>query len=356
MQNQGLEGRRRVGTIGHEGQILNPVVATMRALVQDRYGSPDVLHLASVPVPTPGAGEVRVRVAAASVNARDWHVMRGEPRLARLLDRTTFGRIAPRVRIRGTDFAGVVDAVGAGVTRWQPGDRVFGEADAAIANYVVAQSDVVAAAPEGTGFEEAAAVPLAGNTALMCLRAGEPHPGDRLLVNGASGGVGTFIVQLAKAMRMHVTGVCSARNVQLASSLGADVVIDYALRDFCAGPDRYELVVDLVGNRSLRELRGLVRPSGTLVLSGGGTSGDGRFLGPLSLLMRAQLMARLPGPRIATPQAKPNRQSLEELATFVSSGAVTPVVDRTFAFDDASEAIRYLEVEHARAKVVISIG
>ena len=164
------------------------------------------------------------------------------------------------------------------------------------------------------------------------------------------------MIQLAKAMGMHVTGVCSARNAQLASSLGADVVIDYALRDFCAGRDRYDMVVELVGNRSLRDQRGLVRPSVTLVLSGGGTSGDGRFLGPLSLLMRAQLMARLPGPRIVTPQAKPSKQSLEELATFVSSGALTPVIDRTFPFDDAAEAIRYLEVEHARAKVVISIG
>ena len=354
MQNQGLEGRRRAGGVGDEGQVLDPVVA-MRALVQDRYGSPDVLRVAHVPAPTPGAGQVRVRVAAASVNARDWHVMRGEPRLARVLDRTTFSRTAPRVSIRGTDFAGVVDAVGAGVTRWQPGDRVFGEADGAIANYVVAQSDVVAAAPEGIGFEEAAAMPLAANTALMCLRAGEPHPGDRVLVNGASGGVGTFILQLAKAKGMHVTGVCSARNAELASSLGADVIIDYALRDFCAGPDRYDVVVDLVGNRSLRDLRGAVRPTGTLVLSGGGTSGAGRFLGPLSLLMRAQLIARLPGPRIVTPQAEPSRQSLEELATCVSSGAVTPVIDRTFSFDDAAEAIRYLEVEHARAKVVITI-
>ena len=329
--------------------------ATMRALVQHLYGSPDVLTVVDVPVPTPVAGQVRIRVVASSVNARDWHVMRGEPRLARLLDRATFGRTAPRIRIRGTDFAGTIDAVGADVTRWRTGDPVFGEAGAALAEYVVASQDVVTQIPTGTSFEQAAALPLAGNTALTCLRAGGPRPGDRLLINGASGGVGTFALQIAKTMGLQVTAVCSARNAELADSLGADV-IDYNLRDFCATPERFDMVLDLVGNRSVRELRGLVHPAGTLILSGGGVSGKGRFVGPLGLLVRAQLMARLPGPRIVIPQAKPTKELLGELATLVDSGAVKPVIDKTFPLSDGAEAIRYLETDHARAKVIVIIS
>jgi len=329
--------------------------ATMRALVQDAYGSPDVLEVAAVPTPTPGPGQVRVRVAAASVNARDWHIMRGEPRLARLLDRTVFGRTAPRVAIRGTDFAGTVDAVGAGVTRWRPGDPVFGEADAALAEYVVVSQDLVARVPAGASFPQAAALPLAANTALMCLRAGDPAPGARLLINGASGGVGTFAVQLAKTMGLHVTAVCSARNAELARSLGADSVIDYGVEDFCAAPDRYDVVLDLVGNRSVRALRRLVHPGGTLVLSGGGVSGEGRYIGPLGLLVRAQLSARLPGARIVIPQALPSAERLEELASLVAAGSVTPVIDRDFDLDHGADAIRYLETEHARAKVVVTV-
>jgi NADPH:quinone reductase-like Zn-dependent oxidoreductase len=327
----------------------------MCALVQDRYGSPDVLAVAPVPVPQPGVGEVRVRVAAASVNARDWHVMRGEPLLARLLDRSTFGRTAPRVRIRGTDFAGVIHAVGEGVTRWRVGDSVFGESDAAIAEYVVAAQDVMAEIPAGTTFEQAAAIPLAANTALTCLRAGDPRPGDRVLVNGASGGVGTFIVQLGKAIGLHVSAVCSARNADLVRSLGADAVIDYGREDFAAAGIRYDLVVDLVGNRSLRDLRAAVAPAGSLVLSGGGVSGEGRLVGPLALLIRAQALARLSGLRVTVPEARPSVANLETLAGFVASGAVTPVIDRTFAMDRAAEALRYLELEHARAKVVIKV-
>jgi NADPH:quinone reductase-like Zn-dependent oxidoreductase len=269
----------------------------MHALTQDTYGPPDVLKPSVLPLPNPGPGHVRVKVVAASVNARDWHVMRGEPRLARLLDRTTFGRAAPRVAIRGTDFAGTVDAVGAGVTRWKPGDAIFGEAEGTFADYVVTAEHATAQIPGGTTFEQAAAVPLAGTTALICLRAGEPKPGARLLINGASGGVGTFAIQLAKAMGLHVTAVCSARNADQARSLGADRLIDYNREDFCATHDRYDIVLDLVGNRTIRHLRRLLHPSGTFVLSGGGVSGQGRFVGPLGLLIRAQLAARMPGPR-----------------------------------------------------------
>ena len=328
----------------------------MRALVQERYGSPDVLRIDEVATPVPGHGEVLVRVKAASVNARDWHVMRGEPRLARLLDSATFGRTGPKVRIRGTDFAGTVESVGKDVTRWKPGDDVFGESGAAIGEYVAASEGVVATMPAGLSFEEAAAIPLAANTALVCLRAGQVEAGQSALINGASGGVGTFAVQLAKSMGVHLTAVCSARNADLARSLGADVVIDYGREDFSESGRQYDLLLDLVGNRSLRDLRRVLKPSGTIVLSGGGVSGQGRFIGPLSLLIRAQLMARASRVRLVIPEAQPSTQNLAELAALVESGAVTPIVDKTFAFEDAAEAIRYLEVEHARAKVVIAFS
>ncbi len=329
----------------------------MRALIQDRYGSPDVLRVDEVPVPVPSDGEVLVRVKAASVNARDWHIMRGEPRLARLLDPTTFSRAAPRVRIRGTDFAGTVESVGEGVSRWRPGDDVFGESDAAIAEYVAAPAGVVAKMPAGIGFEKAAAMPLAANTALVCLRAGQIEAGQSVLINGASGGVGTFAIQLANSMGVaHVTAVCSGRNADLARSLGAGVVVDYGREDFSTSGRQYDVVLDLVGNRSLRDLRRVLMPSGTLVLSGGGVSGQGRFVGPLSMLIRAQLLARVSRVRLVVPDAKPSTQNLAELAAMVEARSVIPIVDKTFTFENAAEAIRYLEVEHARAKVVITFS
>ena len=329
----------------------------MRALIQDRYGSPDVLRVDEVPVPVPSDGEVLVRVKAASVNARDWHIMRGEPRLARLLDSTTFSRAAPRVRIRGTDFAGTVESVGEGVSQWRPGDDVFGESDAAIAEYVASPAGVVAKMPAGIGFEKASAMPLAANTALVCLRAGQMEAGQSVLINGASGGVGTFAIQLANSMGVaHVTAVCSGRNADLARSLGAGDVVDYGREDFSTSGRQYDVVLDLVGNRSLRDLRRVLMPSGTLVLSGGGVSGQGRFVGPLSMLIRAQLLARVSRVRLVVPDAKPSAQNLAELAALVESRSVIPIVDKTFTFENAAEAIRYLEVEHARAKVVITFS
>ena len=283
--------------------------------------------------------------------------MRGEPRLARLLDSATFGRAAPRVRIRGTDFAGTVEAVGEGVARWRPGDAVFGESNAAIAQLVAAPEGVVATMPAGISFEQAAAIPLAANTALVCLRAGQVEAGQSVLINGASGGVGTFAVQLAKSMGVaQVTAVCSARNADLARSLGADVVVDYGREDFSKAGRQYDVVLDLVGNRSLRDLRRVLKPSGILVLSGGGVSGQGRFIGPLSMLIRAQLLARVSRVRLVIPDAQPSTQNLTELAALVEAGSVTPIVDKTFAFENAADAIRYLEVEHARAKVVIAFS
>lgn len=332
-----------------------PAERTMRALVQDRYGGPGVLRVAVVPRPVPRAGQVLIRVEASSVNARDWHVMRGEPRLARLLDRSVFTRGAPTVPTRGTDVAGTVVEVGDGVLRWRAGDRVFGEAEGAWAEYAVAAEVGVAEMPAGVSAAEAAALPLAGTTALMCLTAGDPRPGDRMLVNGASGGVGTFAVQAARHMGLDVTAVCSSANAAQALLLGANAVIDYAVDDFCATSERYDVVIDLVGNRSVRALRRLLRPNGTLVLSGGGVPGTGRVIGPIGLLLRAQLLARTPGPRIVAPQARPTTAGLEEVAGLARQGALVPVIDRRFTLDEAADAVTYVETEHPRGKVVIAM-
>lgn len=243
----------------------------MKAIVQDRYGSSEVLEFREVDRPVPKDGEVLVRVRAASVNARDWHVMRGDPYVARL----AFGLRRPkrRMRIQGGDFAGVVEAVGKDVTRVRPGDEVYGEADGAFAEYLCAPQGVLGPKPANLSFEQAAAVPLAGNTALMGLRdVGKVGPGQHVLVNGASGGVGTFAVQIAKALGAEVTGVCSTRNVDLVRSLGADHVVDYTREDFTRTGARYDLVFDLVGNRTLADCRRALNPTGMLILAGGGVS------------------------------------------------------------------------------------
>ncbi|MEU7605455.1 NAD(P)-dependent alcohol dehydrogenase [Streptomyces sp. NPDC040724] len=324
----------------------------MKAIVQDRYGSPDVLELREVERPVPGDHQVLVRVRAAAVNARDWHLMRGDPYLARLV----LGLGGPKVKVRGTDFAGVVEAVGKDVTGLRPGDEVFGEAEGAFAEYVCAPAEAVAAMPDGLTYEQAAALPLAGNTALMGLRdLGRVRPGQRVLVNGASGGVGTFAVQIAKAFGAEVTGVCGPRNVDLVRSLGADHVVDYSREDFTRCGPRHDLVLDLVGNRSLADCRRALTPAGTLVLSGGGVSDGGSLVGPMALLVKGQALSLFVSQRLLVLTATPRRENLEALRDLVEPGEVTPVIDRTYPLREAPEAIRYLEVEHARAKVVITV-
>ncbi|MFF3245288.1 NAD(P)-dependent alcohol dehydrogenase [Streptomyces sp. NPDC002870] len=324
----------------------------MKAIVQDRYGSPDVLEFREVDKPVVADHEVLVRVHAATVNARDWHLMRGDPYLARLV----LGFRGPKTKIRGTDFAGQVEAVGKDVKRFRPGDEVFGEADGAFAEYVCASEDVVEQKPAGLTFEQAAAVPLAGNTALMGLRdLGRVQTGQKVLVNGASGGVGTFAVQIAKSFGAEVTGVCSARNVDLVRSLGADHIIDYAREDFTRNGQRYDVVLDLVGNRSLADIRRALTPAGTLVLSGGGVSEGGSLLGPMGLIIRGQALSRFARHRLLVLTATPNKENLATLRDLAESGKITPVIDRTYPLSEVPEAIRYLEVEHARAKVVITV-
>ncbi|MBB2943463.1 NADPH:quinone reductase-like Zn-dependent oxidoreductase [Actinoplanes lutulentus] len=321
----------------------------MRALVQDRYGS---CSIRSIPAPVAGDGQVLVRVAAASVNAYDWHVMRGDPRFARL----SIGLRRPKTRVRGRDFAGQVVAAGPGVSSFEPGDEVFGDAgqaDGAFAEYIAISQDLVVHRPSALTPSEAAAIPLAGVTALQGLSA--VLPGHTVLINGASGGVGTFAVQLATAAGAAVTAVCSTRNVELVKSLGASSVIDYRHTDFAADGARYDAVLDLVGNRSLSTLRGALSPGGTLILSGGGTYQGGSLLGPMRLILRAGLTSRLTRQRISILTATTSQKDLSTLAGMAADGRLKPVIDRTFPLAAAAEAISYLETEHARAKVVITV-
>ena len=327
-----------------------------RAVTQARYGGPEVLRLTRRPRPHPGEGQVLVRVHAASVNARDWHVMRGEPRVARLMDRTMFAARRPRSATRGTDLAGVVEAAGDGVTAGQPGDAVFGEGVGTFADYAVASANQLAAVPADTSFQEAATLPLAGTTALLCLEKARLEPGGSVLVNGASGGVGTFAVQAAKMRGLHVTAVVSTRNIALVRSLGADAVLDYTTTDFTRTGDTYDAVVDLVGNRRLHDLRRCVRPGGSLVLSGGGTPGNGRLIGPLRLLIGAMAVARFQPFEVTVPQAVPDSRTLAHVADLVGSESLRPMIDRTFPLEDAAAAVRYVETEHPRGKVVVTIA
>ncbi|WP_422754214.1 NAD(P)-dependent alcohol dehydrogenase [Micromonospora sp. WMMD708] len=326
----------------------------MRAIVQDRYGPPETLTLADVDVPVPAADEVLVRVEAAALNAYDWHVMRGDPRMARL----ALGPTRPRARIRGRDFAGRIEAVGVDVRDRRPGDAVFGDlgdANGAFAEYVCAPAALVAARPATLTAPQAAALPLAGVTALQGLRdAARVAPGQRVLVNGASGGVGTLAVQLARALGATVTGVCSTRNVELVRSLGCDHVIDYTRADFTRG-GRHDVVFDLVGNRSLSALRQALTPTGTLVLSGGGVYRGGSLLGPVRLIARGRLLAPFVRQRIVVLTATPGREHLDALRAYAEAGHLTPVIDRTYPLAEVPRAIAYLEGEHARAKVVVTL-
>ncbi|WP_063005370.1 NAD(P)-dependent alcohol dehydrogenase [Nocardia salmonicida] len=324
----------------------------MRAIAQQVYGSAAMLTAVEVGRPSVGAGEVLVRVRASSVNARDWHVMRGDPKIARWMDRSVFGRQGPANPVPGGDFAGTVEAVGDGVADLAVGEEVFGEAvSGAFAEYIAVPRALLDRKPANLSFEEAAAVPLAANTALTCLRhVGE---GERVLIIGASGGVGTFAVQIARARGAQVTGVCSTRNVEAARALGAEHVVDYT-RDTVTG--RYDTVLDLAGTRNLRALLRLVEPTGTLVLSGGGNFDGGSWFGPVGLLARGQLARPFVKPAIRVPTAEQTSESLTELRELIESGLLRPAIDRTYPLAETAAAIEYMETEHARAKIVITVA
>jgi NADPH:quinone reductase-like Zn-dependent oxidoreductase len=327
---------------------------TMRAVRYHCYGEPSVLGLETVPKPAVGDSDVLIRVRAASLNPLDWHFTRGTPYLMRL--DAGFGRPEdPRV---GVDFAGTVEAVGESVTRFKPGDEVFGRRSGALAEYLgVRVCGARTPKPANITFEQAAGVPVAAVTALQALRdKGHLAPGQKVLINGASGGVGTFTVQIAKALGAEVTAVTSGRNAELVRILGADRVIDYAKEDFARGAARYDLIVDNVGNRSLADLRRVLVPAGAAVLVGGGGPKDGRWIGPLIMPIKALLLRPFVRQKLTFFIAEMNRADLASLAELMADGKVTPVVDRIYPLEQAAAALRYLEEGHARGKVIVSIA
>jgi len=329
----------------------------MKAAVHAEYGPPDVVQIADVEKPVPKDDEVLIKVHAASINPYDWHFMRGVPQLMRLIA----GLRKPRDTRLGADVAGQVDAVGTGVTRFKPGDAVFGIGKGTLAEYVCAPQSALATKPGNTTFEQAAAAGIAALTALQALRdEGRIQAGQKVLINGAAGGVGTFAVQIAKAFGAEVTGVCSTRNVELATSIGADHVIDYTREDFTKGGRRYDLIVDCVGNHSLPALTRALAPRGTYVGAGGGGIRPEDFSGAswmASFLGRSitQLVLQLFGRHKLTGiLARRSTEDLEVLRDLMAAGKVSPVIDRRYSLTEAREAIRYLEQGHARGKVVIS--
>jgi NADPH:quinone reductase-like Zn-dependent oxidoreductase len=322
----------------------------MRAILYTEYGPPEVLRLAEVAPPIPQDNEVLIRVRAASVNPRDWHYLRGTPYLVR----TQAGMRRPRDPRLGMDLAGQVEAVGRNVTRFQPGDAVFGAANGAFAESVCAAESAVAKKPSNVSFEQAAAVPVAGFSALQALRdKGQIQRGQKVLIHGASGGVGTFAVQIAKVFEADVTGVCSTRNLDLVRSLGADPVVDYTREDFTRSGERYDLILDAVGNRSVADWRRALTPEGTLVLVGGADTG--RWLGPLAGVLRAVVVSKFVRQKLLPFMARSSQEDLLFLGELLESGKVVPVIDRSYPLEEVPEAIRYLEEGHARGKVVITV-
>jgi NADPH:quinone reductase-like Zn-dependent oxidoreductase len=322
----------------------------MRAIVQDRYGSADVLELRDIETPVAGSDDVLLRVHAASVFIGDWHVMTGLPYLGRL----AFGFRAPKLRVRGQDVAGTVEAVGDGVTRFQVGDEVFGTSRGSFADYANARQDMVAPKPANLTFQQAATVPITGTTALQAVRdRGRVTSGQDVVIVGAAGGVGSFAVQIAKAFGASVTGVCSTAQLDLVRSIGADEVIDYTSQDFAAMGKQYDVILDIAGNRSVSNLRRALAPKGTLVIVGG--EGGGRWFGGINRQLGAQLRSMFVGQRLGTFIAKQNGEDLLALKELIEAGKVTPVIGTTFPLQEVPEAIRHLTEGHARGKVVITV-
>lgn len=323
----------------------------MKAIVQDSYGSADMLKLRDIDKPEIAGREVLVRVHAAGVDRGVWHVMTGLPYPVRLAG---YGLRVPKTPVPGTDVAGVVAAVGHEVTRFQPGDEVFGTGQGTFAEYARAPESKLAPKPANLTFEQAAAVALSGQTALQGLRDhGGIQPGQKVLINGASGGVGTFAVQLAKAFGAEVTGVCSTTKADLVRSIGADHVIDYTCEDFADGKRRYDVILDIGGNPSLSRLRRALAPTGTLVIAGGET-GD-RWLAGSDRQLRALLLSRFVGQKLTTFISTQNCKDLIVLTELIEAGKITPVIDRTYPLSEAPKAIRYLEQGHVLGKIVVTV-
>jgi NADPH:quinone reductase-like Zn-dependent oxidoreductase len=322
----------------------------MKAIASTEYGPPDRLTLREVDMPAVGADGVLVRVQAASLNPLDWHLLRGEPYLVRLSD----GLRRPKRSVPGVDVAGYVEVVGENVSEFRPGDEVFGARGGSLAEYVCGTEKNFVPKPAGLSFEAAAAIPIAGVTALQAVRdKGRQQPGQRVLVNGAAGGVGTFAVQIAKALGGEVTGVCSTQNVELVRSIGADTVVDYTEQDFTRNGRRYDLIVDTASTHSLWACRSVLTPKGTLVIVG--ATKVGNVVGPIIRPLGALALSVFVGQRLVPFLAKVTKADLVTLAELVASGALTPVIERTYPLSDAAAAVGYLEAGHARGKVVITV-
>jgi NADPH:quinone reductase-like Zn-dependent oxidoreductase len=326
----------------------------MKAMAYTEYGPPDVLELTGVEKPVAKGDEVLLKVHAASVNPADWHLLRGKPYIARL----QIGLRKPKETVLGCDVAGQVEAVGKNVTTLQPGDEVFGSpfkhGFGAFAESVCVPEDLLAPKPATLSFEQAAAVPLAASTALQGLRDhGGIEPGHNVLIIGASGGVGTFAVQIAKSFDAEVSGVCSTRNVDMVRSLGADHVIDYTKEDFTQSGQKYDLIFQLAGTRSPLDCRRALTSKGTLVQISGDS--DDRWIGPVDRIIKALVLSPFVSQKMASFTVKPNKEDLQFLKQLIEAGKLTSVIDRTYSLSETPEAIRYLENGHARGKVVITV-
>jgi NADPH:quinone reductase-like Zn-dependent oxidoreductase len=323
----------------------------MKAIVQDAYGSSDVLRQGEIDQPDIAVNEVLVKVVAAGMDRGTWHSMAGKPYLMRVIG---FGFRRPKNRVPGLDVAGTVVAVGSEVTRFQPGDDVFGMSRGSFAEYAAAREDKLAHKPANLSFEQAAVVPISGGTALQGLRdAGHIEAGQEVLIIGASGGVGTYAVQLAKALGTEVTGVCSTSKVDLVRSIGADHVIDYTREDCLDGTHRYDLILDIGGNNSLSRLRRALTPKGTLVIVGGEEGGN--LMGGFDRQLRALVLSMFVSQRLTMLASKERHTDLEALTPFIEKGQVVPVIDRTYSLDDVRDAVRHLEAGQARGKLAIMI-
>ena len=323
----------------------------MKAIVSRCYGSPDVLKLEDVEKPVPADDQVLVKVHAAAVNPLDFHYMRGSPYIMRM----DSGIGTPKNARLGVDFAGTVEAVGKNVTRFHPGDEVFGGRNGAFGEYVTVREDRnIVPKPANVTFEQAASVPIAAITALQALRdKGKIQTGQKVLINGASGGVGTFAVQIAKSFGAEVTGVCSTKNLDMVRKIGADHVVDYTKEDVTQGQQRYDLIVDTVGTHSLLDYRRVMNPKGIYVMVGG--SNDKWMLGLVGTLAHAKILSSSAGQQFSMMLAELNPDDLKIIGDLMQTGKVTPVIDRTYSLNEVPEALRYLEQGHARGKVVISM-
>jgi NADPH:quinone reductase-like Zn-dependent oxidoreductase len=326
-------------------------MTTMKAIVREKYGSPDVLQLKDVERPVIDDDSILVRVRAASINAYDWHMLRGSPYVVRMMA----GLRKPKSSAMGMDVAGQIEAVGKNITAFRPGDEVFGSRHGSLAEYVrgTAQSFLVPK-PSGLTFEQAAAVPMAASTALQALRKGEVEAGQHVLINGASGGVGTFAVQIATALGAHVTAVCSTRNVEQARSLGADEVIDYTKEDFTRSGRRYDVILDIASSGSVQSRRRVLKSDGILV-GVGSANNTGGTASIVAGLLETAVLSRFGKQKMPFFLAKNNKKDFIVLTQMIEAGKVRPVIDRTYPLTQTAEAMRYLETGHARAKVVITV-